>query len=73
MAKTKVKVEKTNKDKLIAAGSSYFRAAAAAVIAMYLAGVTDPEDLAKAFLAALAGPALKALDPKAIEFGRIKK
>lgn len=73
MAKTKVKVEKTNKDKLIAAGSSYVRAAAAAVIAMYMAGITDPKVLANAFLAALAGPVLKAIDPKAIEFGLVKK
>lgn len=68
----KAKVEKTNKDKLIAAGSSYVRAAAAAVIAMYMAGITDPKVLANAFLAALAGPVLKAIDPKAVEFG-IKK
>lgn len=68
----KAKVEKTNKDKLIAAGSSYVRAAAAAVIAMYMAGITDPKVLANAFLAALAGPVLKAIDPKAVEYG-IKK
>jgi len=72
MSKAKAKTEKSNKDKLIAAGSSYVRAAAAAVIAMYMAGITDPKILANAFLAALAGPVLKAIDPKAVEFG-IKK
>ncbi len=68
----KAKVEKTNKEKLIAAGSSYIRAAVAAVVAMYMAGITDPKVLSNAFLAALAGPILKAVDPKATEFG-IKK
>jgi hypothetical protein len=72
MSKAKAKTEKITKDKLIAAGSSYVRAAAAAVIAMYMAGITDPKILANAFLAALAGPVLKAIDPKAVEFG-IKK
>jgi hypothetical protein len=37
-----------------------------------MAGITDPKVLANAFLAALAGPVLKAIDPKAVEFG-IKK
>ena len=48
---------------------SYFRAAMATVIAMYLAGNTNPKALAAAGLAAVAGPLLKALDPKAKEFG----
>jgi len=48
---------------------SYGRAAAAAVAALYMAGVTDPRTLANAFVAALIGPALKAIDPKAKEFG----
>ena len=52
---------------------SYGRAAAAAVAALYMAGVTDPRTLANAFLAALIGPLLKALDPKATEFGVGKK
>ena len=52
---------------------SYGRAAAAAVAALYMAGVTDPRTLANAFLAALIGPLLKAIDPKATEFGVGKK
>ena len=45
----------------------------AADAAVYMAGVTDPRTLANAFIAALIGPALKALDPKAKEFGVGKK
>ena len=52
---------------------SYGRAAAAAVAALYMAGVTDPRTLSNAFIAALIGPVLKALDPKAKEFGVGKK
>ena len=52
---------------------SYGRAAAAAVAALYMAGVTDPRTLANAFIAALIGPVLKALDPKSKEFGIGKK
>lgn len=48
---------------------SYGRAAAAAVAALYMAGVHDPRTLANAFIAAAIGPALKAIDPKAKEFG----
>ncbi|NBU93417.1 MAG: hypothetical protein EBS18_02490 [Actinobacteria bacterium] len=48
---------------------SYFRAAIAAAIAVYLAGNTDPKALLAAALAAVAGPALKALDPNSPEFG----
>jgi hypothetical protein len=50
--------------------ATYLRAGVAAVIALYLAGVTDPKALASAGIAAIAGPLLKALDPKATEFGR---
>jgi hypothetical protein len=52
---------------------SYGRAAAAAVAALYMAGVTDPRTLANAFIAALLGPILKAIDPKATDFGVGKK
>lgn len=61
------------KDQLKAIALSYGRAAAAAVAALYMAGVTDPRTLANAFIAALLGPVLKALDPKASEFGVGKK
>jgi hypothetical protein len=50
--------------------ATYLRAGVASVIALYLAGVTDPKALATAGIAAIAGPLLKALDPKASEFGR---
>jgi hypothetical protein len=59
-----------NKEKLIAIASTYLRAGIASGIALYLAGVTDPKALATAAVAAIAGPLLKALDPKAAEFGR---
>jgi len=59
-----------NKDKLKAIVATYLRAAVASVIALYLAGVTDPKALLSAALAAVAGPVLKALDPKATEFGK---
>ena len=63
---------KTTKDQLIAVGSSYLRAAVAAVLAMYMAGITDPKVLANAFVAGLVGPLVKALQPNEKEFG-IKK
>jgi hypothetical protein len=50
--------------------ATYLRAGVASVIALYLAGVTDPKALATAGIAAVAGPLLKALDPKNTEFGR---
>jgi hypothetical protein len=59
-----------NKKKLEAIASTYLRAAIASVIALYLAGVTDPKALLSAGVAAVAGPLLKALDPKATEFGK---
>jgi hypothetical protein len=62
-----------NKEQLKAVVATYLRAAVASVIALYLAGVTDPKALASAGLAAIAGPVLKALDPKAKEFGKGKK
>ena len=61
-----------NKDKLKAIAATYLRAAVASVIALYLAGVTDPKALLSAALAAVAGPVLKALDPNATEFGTTK-
>jgi hypothetical protein len=62
-----------NKKKLEAIVSTYLRAAAAAVVALYLAGETNPKSLAIAALSAVAGPVLKALDPKATEFGKGSK
>ena len=62
-----------NKKKLEAMAATYLRAGIASIIALYLAGVTDPKALATAGIAAIAGPLLKALDPKATEFGRGSK
>jgi hypothetical protein len=62
-----------DKNKLKAIAATYLRAGVASIIALYLAGVTDPKALATAGLAAIAGPLLKALDPKAAEFGRGSK
>jgi hypothetical protein len=59
-----------NKKKLEAIAATYLRAAVASVIALYLAGITDPKALLSAAVAAVAGPVLKALDPKAAEFGK---
>ena len=53
--------------------ATYLRAGIAAVIALYLAGETDPKKLSMAAVAAVAGPVLKWLDPKATEFGRGSK
>jgi hypothetical protein len=62
-----------NKAKAQAIVATYLRAAVASVIALYLAGITDPKALLSAALAAVAGPVLKALDPKATEFGKQAK
>ena len=62
-----------NKTKLKAIVATYVRAAVAAVLALYLSGVTDLKTLALAGIAAIAGPVLKALDPSATEFGRGSK
>jgi ornithine cyclodeaminase/alanine dehydrogenase-like protein (mu-crystallin family) len=59
-----------NTEKMKAIVVTYLRAAIASIIALYLAGVTDPKALASAGLAAVAGPLLKAMDPNAAEFGR---
>ena len=61
-----------NKDKLKAIVATYLRAAVASVIALYLAGVTDPKALLSAAVAAVAGKVLKAIDPNAVEFGKTK-
>jgi hypothetical protein len=65
----KAKIELSNKDKLIAGLNSYLRAAVASVVALYMAGQTEPKVLVNAFIAGLLGPILKAVDPKATEFG----
>ena len=51
---------------------TWFRAAASAAIALYLAGETNIKTLGVAALAGFLGPVLKWLDPSAAEFGRVK-
>lgn len=50
-------------------GGTWFRASVAAVLALYLNGETDPKKLAAAFLAGIAGPALKFLNPRDLSYG----
>ena len=51
---------------------TWFRAAAASAVALYLAGETDLKVIGTAALAGFLGPVLKWLDPSAPEFGRKK-
>lgn len=69
---TKKPAAKSTKDQALAVAQSWLRASAASALALYLSGITDPKVLANAFLAGLAGPVLKALQPNEKEFG-IKK
>ena len=57
------------KEQLKAAALSYLRAALSCVGALYLSGISDPKVLANAFIAALIGPLLKAVDPQQKEYG----
>jgi len=59
-----------NTEKIVAIVGTYLRAAIAAVLAMYIAGVTDPKALCSAFLASIAAPILKALDPNESAYGK---
>jgi hypothetical protein len=59
--------------KLKAALASYARSVLAAASALYLAGVTEPVDLAKALIAGLLPVALRALNKKDPAFGLIEK
>ena len=59
-----------NTEKLVAIAGTYLRAAFASVLAMYIAGITDPKALGSAFLASLAAPILKALDPNESAYGK---
>jgi hypothetical protein len=60
-----------DKKKLEAIAMTYLRAGAAAVAALYLADPNRPlKEYLAAGIAAVAGPILKAIDPKATEFGR---
>lgn len=58
-------------DKIQAIVMTYLRAGAAAVLALYLANPNQPlKNYLFAGVAAVAGPVMKALDPKATEFGK---
>jgi hypothetical protein len=48
---------------------TYARAAGASVVALYMAGVTDPADLWTALVAALAPVLLRAVNPNDKSFG----
>jgi hypothetical protein len=61
------------KDKALAVAGSYLRAAFASVLTVYLSGVTDNKALATAFIASIAAPILKWLDPKETAFGKGSK
>ena len=67
------KTTKTAKDQALAIAQSWLRASAASALALYISGISDPKILANAFLAGLAGPLLKALQPNEKEFGVTKK
>ena len=62
-----------NNEKIKQIALTYLRSAAAVAAGLYMTGVTDPKTLLSAFVAGLVGPALKALDPSAKEFGIVKK
>ena len=70
---TKKPTPKSTKDQALAVAQSWLRASAAAVLAMYMAGITDPKVLVNAFVAGLVGPLVKALQPSEKEFGITKK
>jgi hypothetical protein len=57
------------KEQAIAAAKSYLRHAAACAGALYMSGISDPKVLANAFLAALIGPLLKAVQPSEKQYG----
>ncbi|CAB4159737.1 hypothetical protein UFOVP719_12 [uncultured Caudovirales phage] len=59
--------------KLQAAVMSYLRTALSAILGAYIAGQTDPKLLASLALSAVAGPLLRALNPKDASFGRVAK
>ena len=58
---------------LKSAGATWLRASAAAVAALYMAGITDPKTLASAYVAGLLGPAAKFVNPKDPSYGFGKK
>jgi hypothetical protein len=57
------------KEQVKCAALSYLRAAATAVAALYMSGITDPKLLANAFVAAIIAPILKGVDPSQKDYG----
>lgn len=55
---------------LKAALASYARTAVSAAVAMYMAGHTNPKDIAMAAVAAVLGPIIRAVNPNDGAFGR---
>lgn len=53
--------------------ASYGRSVLGAVIALYMSGITDPQQLVYALVAALAPVALRYLNPNDKSFGRLPK
>lgn len=60
-------------EQLKAALMSYVRTALSAILGAYIAGQTDPKLLGSLALSAVAGPLLRALNPKDAAFGRTAK
>lgn len=60
-----------DKTKLKLMLASYGRSVLAAASALYLAGVTDPADLAWSLLAALLPVVIRAINPSDVAFGRM--
>lgn len=58
-----------NSKALQAAAASYARTAISAALGLYMSGHTDPKTLAYGALGAVAGPLLRALNPKDSAFG----
>ena len=58
---------------LKSAGATWLRASVAAVVALYMSGISDPKTLANAFVAGLLGPAAKFVNPKDPSYGFGKK
>ena len=51
--------------------ASYARSFIVAALAIYGTGVSDPKNIALAGLAAIAGPAIRAINPKDKAFGMV--
>lgn len=68
-----VKIRKTMNEQLKALLASYARSVLGAGTTLYLAGVTDPLDLAWSLIGAIAPVAIRYINPNDKAFGRIPK